>query len=418
MNNTSVLEKQITWIDFATVKVWRKSLRKHSKKKELSENTWELIEMYFPKFLKHCTKTPDELIEEAIDDAEIGEERIDDFFQFLKQLVSHNSARAVCYGTIQGFYSHNNVTTKKWTSPEIHPSQVKSTDDNFPVWKYNEDEDDFDLNRVLFQDFFNRLNPTYRAVAYAMLGTGQDIGIILERNVGFVRNQDYRHKRLSLNDNRSKTSEIIDGFYSEEATNAARSIVAAERQDALDHEPLYIVSITQRKRDFRKIHGRAFRTDGLDQLPPGNRLDVGVVEAAFRRAQKAMGIKLIKGQQGPLRPKRLRKIFRTAAYFAGVGDDKARQLISQDAGNSRSNVYIDTSREVQERQYMKVERRIWIFKEPELSAKEKEATKEIQRKLDVALQDKDSLREEMLASNARLEQMINDRWESTKKQKT
>ena len=81
-----------------------------------------------------------------------------------------------------------------------------------------------------------------------MIGTGQDIGIILERNVGFVRNQDYRHKRLSLNDNRSKTSEIIDGFYSEEATNIARSIVSAEKQNDPDNAPLYATSTTERKR--------------------------------------------------------------------------------------------------------------------------------------------------------------------------
>ena len=414
MENISILEEKITWDYFATSKVWKKSLRKHSKKKELSKNTLELIEIYFPKFLKESKKTPDELIEEALINPEIGEERIDDYFQILKQLVSHNSARAVCYGTIQGFYSHNNVNTKKWTSVEMHPSQVKSTDDNFPVWKYNEEEDDFDLNRVLLQDFFNRLNITHRAIAYALIGTGQDIGVILKRNVGFVRNQDYRHKRLSLNDNRSKTSEIIDGFYSEEATNAARSIVAGERQGADDNDPLYVVSISQRKIEFRKIHGRKFRVDGVDVLPPANRLTVGVVESGFRRAQKAMGIKLIKGQQGPLRPKKFRKIFRTAAHFAGIGDDKARQLISQDAGNSRSNVYIDTSREVQERQYIKVERRIWVFKEPELSTKEKETTKELRKQLDIAITEKETTQQDNDRKFTRLERLIDEKWESTK----
>jgi len=205
----SVQETRITWRDFASIKTWKKRLRKKSSKKELSENTWSLVEHYFPGFLKLSQKTPDELIEEALVDPEIGEETVDEYFSFLKQIVSHNSARTICYGTIQGFYSHNKVLTKDWTTPKPHPSQVKDTDDNFPVWVFNEEEDDFDLNRTLLQDFFNRLNPTYRAVAYALIGTGQDIGIILKRNVGFVRNQDYKHSRLSLNDNRSKTSEII-----------------------------------------------------------------------------------------------------------------------------------------------------------------------------------------------------------------
>jgi len=379
LENTSVVEQKITWQDFATVKNWKKQLKKHSKKKELSQSTWKTVGHYFPKFLKLSNKTPDELIEESLVDPETGEDRIDAYFDILKQMISHNSARVVCYGTIQGFYSHNNINTKNWTAPEPHPSQVKDTDDNFPVWVYNEEEDDFDLNRTLFQDFFNRLNPTYRAVAYALIGTGQDIGIILKRNVGFVRNQDYRHKRLSLNDNRSKTGEIIDGFYSIEATDAARSIVASDRQNTEDNDPLYASSIAQRKREFRKIHGHAFRSDGIDVLPPAERLENGSIEIAFRKAQKAMGIKLIKGQQGPLRPKRLRKIYRTAADLAGLGDDKSRQLMGQSTGNRSSGVYLETAREMQERTYMKVERKIWIFKEPE--SKPNKKIKELESKI-------------------------------------
>ena len=223
MDNTSIFEQKITWRDFASTKTWKRSLTRRSKKKKLSESTWTMVETYFPGFLKLSDMTPDELIEEALVNPEIGEEKIDYYFNFLKNTISNNSALTICYGTIQGFYSHNRVITKRWTCPEFEPSQVKNTDDNFPVWIYNETEDDFELNRVLFQDFFNRLNPTHRSVAYAIIGTGQDIGIILAKNVGFVRNQNYKQKRLSLNDNRSKTGEIIDGFYSEEGTNTARS---------------------------------------------------------------------------------------------------------------------------------------------------------------------------------------------------
>ena len=221
----------VSWQDFATVKNWKKSLKRKSKKKELSKGTWKAVGHYFPGFLKLSGKNPDELIEEVLIDTEDGQDRIDAYFDFLKQAISHNSARTICYGTIQGFYSNNKVNTKGWIIPEPQPTQVKNTDDNFPVWKYNESEEDFELNRVLFQDFFNRLNPTYRSIAYALIGTGQDIGIVLKRTVGFVRTQDYRHKRLSLNDNRSKTAEIIDGFYSIEATDTARSIVASEKKD-------------------------------------------------------------------------------------------------------------------------------------------------------------------------------------------
>jgi len=377
----SVFEQKITWQDFATVKNWKKRLKKRAHNKQLSQSTWKIVGLYFPKFLKLSKKNPDELIEESLIDPEKGEERIDNYFDVLEQMISHNSARTICYGSIRGFYSHNKVNTKDWTISELHPSNVKDIDDNFPVWIHNEDDDRFELNRILFQDFFNRLNPTYRAIAYALIGSGQDVSDILKRNVGFVRNQDYRHERLSFNGNRSKTSEIIDGFYSIEATDTARSIVKSDRENTEYSDPLYVTSISQRKREFRKVHGRKFVNDGIDVLPPAKRLEIGSVEIAFRKAQRAMGIKLVKGQQSPLRPKRLRKIFRTAIDFAGLGDDKARQLLGQKTIQS-SSVYLDIPREIKERDYMKVERLIWIFKEPESSAKERKTTKEIDEKFE------------------------------------
>lgn len=405
----SVFEQKITWQDFATVKNWKKQLKKHSKKKELSQSTWKIIGLYFPNFLKLSKKTPDKLIEESLIHPEMGEDQIDNYFDILKKVISHNSARVICYGSIRGFYSHNKINTKDWTNPLSHPSQVKSTDDNFPLWKFNENDDCFELNRKLFQDFFNRLNPTYRAIAYALIGTGQDIGVILDRNVGFVRNQDYKHKRLSLNDNRSKTGEIIDGFYSIEATDSARNIVVSDRQNTEDNDPLYVSSIAQRKREFSKEYGRKFRNDGIDVLPFAKRLEIGSIETGFRKAQKAMGIKLVKGQQSPLRPKRLRKIFRTAIDFAGLGDDKARQLLGQKTGNRSSGVYLETTREIQERDYMKVERLIWIFKEPELSVKERETTKEIRKQLEIEKQSKEEMKKDMDAKFNSIKIMINSK---------
>jgi hypothetical protein len=200
---------------------------------------------------------------------------------------------------------------------------------------------------------------------------------------------------LSLNDNRSKTSEIIDGFYSVESTDAARSIVVS-RPDADDTDPLYSTSISARKKEFYTAHDRSFRNDGLDILPPARRLSSTVVEAEFRKKQRDMGIKLIKGQQGPLRPKRVgRKIYRKAAELAGIGDDRARKMLGQGAGNISSGVYLETAREIQERQFMKLERLVWIFKEPELSRKEKESSKELRKQLEQSNQEKEKLKDEI-----------------------
>ncbi len=84
MENISVQEGQLTWRDFATVKQWKKQLRKKSNTKELAVGTWNLVENYFPGFLKMCKKTPDDLIEEALVDPEIGEDKLDEIL-YLKE---------------------------------------------------------------------------------------------------------------------------------------------------------------------------------------------------------------------------------------------------------------------------------------------------------------------------------------------
>jgi len=149
LENTSIFEQKVTWEDFATIRYHKKQLRKHSKKKELSQSTWHNMKIYFPGFLKFHNKTPDELIEESLVDSEIGEDRLDDYFSVLKDIIAFNSARVVCYALFQGFYSHNKVNTKNWAIPEPHPSAVKSTDDNYPVWQYNEEIEEFELQQML-----------------------------------------------------------------------------------------------------------------------------------------------------------------------------------------------------------------------------------------------------------------------------
>ena len=114
MKNISI-QDTVSYKDFATYKQRAKVLRKQSAKKEFAHGTAHNIEVYFPGLLKLAEKTPDELIEESLVDSELGEERLDEYFHYLKKYVSHNVARSITFGTVQGFYSHNKVNTKRWS---------------------------------------------------------------------------------------------------------------------------------------------------------------------------------------------------------------------------------------------------------------------------------------------------------------
>lgn len=81
-----------------------------------------------------------------------------------------------------------------------------------------------------------------------------------------------------------------------------------------------------------------------------------------------------------------------------------------------SGVYLDTAREIRERQYMKVERKIWIFKEPELTTKERETSKELRKELQVERDEKYQIQKENDKKFARLEQLIDEKWKSSKKE--
>lgn len=390
--------RKITWRDFATVKRWKARLAINSVSGTLSQGTEKNIEYWMPTFLKCTEKNPDELIEEAISDPELGEQRLNQLFNYAKNHVSHNVARNGAYGVIRGFYSHNKVNTQHWSAPGLQVSAVRRTDANYPVWIYNEEKDEFELNRQLLRNFLNRLNLRDRTIALCLISTGLDDGDLLKLTVGFVRKQDPRHKRLVLYENRNKTGNEVQVFFSKEATSQLRNYVHEERKEAKDSDPLFVTSSRERKRQFKLKHGREFQNDGLDELPIAEAIDTNVLSKAFRTAQKNMGIKLEKGSQSPFRPKRLRHIFRTASDMAGLNDDRTRAMMGHSMRTS--GIYLDNQREIQERFYMKIEPKITILTDPvdEDLKKYQEKIKEVEDtlKLDVEAVKADQRRQEKI----------------------
>ncbi|MEX0862616.1 hypothetical protein [Nitrosopumilus sp.] len=325
--------------DFDSVKRWKRELTRRGINGGLSENTWKSVTYWIVKLLKHSRKTPDELITEAAKDNELAESRLADVFSWCKNDgLNENSCIIGIYGTLRGFYSHNKIDTRNWHSPKTKPKEVDQTDANYPLFSVNQNNRKLTLNKSLLRDFLKSLNRRDEVIALCLISSGLDIGDLIKLNLEFVRNQD-NHKRLFLSNFRNKTGEWIKTFFSIESTNALRKYIREKRFNADDSEPIFVSSIREKR----------------------NRVDSASIATNFRIAQQRLGIYLSQGKQGPLRPKRLRKVFRTACQIAAVGDDMARIFMGQKSQSSK--IYLAKSREELEIFYEMVEPFITLYSE-------------------------------------------------------
>lgn len=358
----SSFAEKVSWEDFATIKKWKKQLKIRSGDGELSAATWRLSEYWMSMFLEQTGMNPDALIEEALADNEKGEERLSDLFSWVKEKgLDHNSAVPGVYGSIRGFYSRNKINTQGWTSPKMKPKKVDLSDEKYPMFVKNEKSEKLDLNRILLQPFIRGLNTRDEIIALCLISTGLDDGILLKLTVGFVRDQDISNKRLFLHSSRDKTGEEMKVFFSKEATKKLRKYVLDERFDAADEEPLFTNSLADRKRKFQNLHGRLFSKMDSESLPKGKPLTRNQLATNYRLCAEKLGIKLEKAKQSPLRPKRLRKAFRSACQLAGVGDDVTKLFMGQTS--SVSKVYLGKSKEELEYYYDLVEPFVTVYKD-------------------------------------------------------
>ena len=255
-----------------------------------------------------------------------------------KELIDRNSCITGIYGTLRGFYRHNKVHIQDFSSPKISPRQVKMTDANYPLFTRIEIEQNGKkvkksvLNRTLIREFSSHLSFRDQCIHLCIMSSELDSNDILKLTVGDIRMQA-DNKRIYLNDIRNKTFMEYKDFFSIEATTRLRSYVRKERNNAPDEEPLFVTSLSARKNEFAKKTGRQYRLG--DELPKGIRLPADDVSSAFRRAQKAMQIPVQKGKQSPLRPKRWRKVFKTAASNAGLDRDIIKIMLGHDEINHK-----------------------------------------------------------------------------------
>jgi len=70
---------------------------------------------------------------------------------------------------------------------------------------------------------------------------------------------------------------------------------------------------------------------------------------------------MTKGQQSPLRPKRLRHVFRSACNYAGIVDDMVRVFLGQSGMSSK--IYLGKSKQELEFFYNLVEPKITVYED-------------------------------------------------------
>lgn len=249
----------LNWCDFATSKRWIAQRQMKNDDKIIPTKTEEAMHTWMIQFIKFHKKTPDELIEEAINDSEIAGQRLDDFYRYKKELIDRNSCITGIYGTLRGFYRHNKVTIQDISSPRFSPRQVKMTDANYPLFKRIETEQNGKkikksvLNRVLIQEFTSYLNYRDQTIHLCIMSSGLDSNDILKLTIGDILRQS-EHSRIYLNDVRNKNFMEYKDFFSTEATERIRTYIKRERKNAPKNEPVFVTSTKSRKTQFTAHH--------------------------------------------------------------------------------------------------------------------------------------------------------------------
>jgi len=378
---TKIVTIHYDWQSDPCVIEWKKKLSKKSAtkstRKTLKTSTWKNNVYWFEPFLDFHKMTPTELIAEATKNNQVAEDRIDTFYDYAIDKLHRNIGSAVtgCYGNIQGFYSHNDILTKNWSAPQIPPAMVEAMDDNYPLFFEDEKTGVVKFDVEKYSEFLDYLNYRDQIIAKCMKDTGLDSSDLFAIPLYVVRSQS-QHERIMVTGLRRKTGKPFRVFFSKENTKDLRKYDKSDRFDAEDSEPIFVELLSVRKSRFKQKHHHSFVNYDMDVLPKAKPVTVNNIATNFRVAQINMGIPLVKGQQGPFRPKRNRHIFDDGCSFSGIPE--IIKKIMKGTADKAGNPYPNKSRQQMEIHYKKFERLVTLDRmEMELDILQKEENAQI-----------------------------------------
>jgi len=377
MNLVSILA---IWKDFATVKIWKKSLKIDSNAGRLSPSTEEAIHSYMPLFIEFKQKTPDEIIEEALNGKYVVKESLSDFFNWLEDVkgMKRNQAIHAAYEIVRGFYSHNDINTQKIRTPTKDPSEVQTTDDVLPLFDIVEIEHENGkkekikkIRRLFLAKFLDLLPFRDKVIMMCIKDTGADDGDILKWNLGLIRYQEPGQERIFIRLTRQKTRRYVCYFLSKETSKLIRMYEKQYREFVSDDEPIFVQTVNQFKTQFHRDHHRPFIADSDDMVLES--ITTHTLSDSCRNAARKLEqilkdegnpVKILrKGKQSPLRPKRFRKVFSEACDYVGIKTDIKRLFMGKKDDSNQP--YEPKARHDLELFFDRIEPVITIYSDPD-----------------------------------------------------
>ena len=341
---------------FETYKIWQRRLKLRNKNKEIPEKSHYAMKSFLDGFCKFTRLNPNQLIEEAQKDNDLGHERVADFYSHSRKTMRDNSASTIAYGWVRSFYSRNDVNTSNWIAPAIGVNEVDEIDSQVPL--FVRDGNRLELNRKLIKEFLAKLSEKYEIVALCLLSSGLDVNDLLKLKIADIRRYD-DNSRIFVQGIRNKTGQTYKTFFSKEATERLRNFLKTERDDAQDDEALFIPSTRELKSIFKQNHGRHFNPD-KDILPKIKSVDSKEVNYQFRKVSRKIGLKNIRRHaQSALRPKRFRKVFESACTCGGVPVPVQQTFMGHKG--EMTKVYLGKSKEELEYYFELVEPHVTVY---------------------------------------------------------
>ena len=325
-----------------------------------------------------------DLVELAKTDVKGIQDLIDLFYKWLQneqvegyqlrgKKMRESSANQRAYGYMRGFFVNVGIGfERKWKKkiPTIdRNSRATKKDAVYTFYDVDEEAGEIRFNRELMQQFLANLKLRDVSITLALLSSSQDTIDLFKLKVGDMREQKSKG-RFFWEGNRVKTKILFRTFFSKEATRLVRKYLDQEREGAGDEEPLFVCNAYEQT----KLHGKTVREKIGTKRMTGTNL--GYV---YRDAARRMGMKWDAGEHNPLRPKRLRHLFRTACDTVNMPELYTNCYMGHK--NSQGQDYSEIPRAVLELQYIKVEPFITVYGEVEEALEIKQDIRKLENRI-------------------------------------
>ena len=352
----------------------------------LAKNTQINIKVTLKQFMRFINNgaesgfTIDDVIREVKADTKLAQEHIDNFYKWLQnekvegytlreELVNdkgkplkaakQSTAHVKAYGFLRGFFGNLGVAfERKWKRSVPKLEQIKEAlkkDNVYTFYDVDEKTRTIRFNRERMQQFLSNLKPRDVAITLALLSSSQDSGDLFKLNVGDIREQE--NNRIFWEGKRQKTKVLFRTFLSKEAARFIRRYIQQERKDSKNEDPLFVYT----------RYGKEKR------MTPDN------IASIFRDVARKMGIKWENGEHNPLRPKRMRHLFRTACDTAGITELYTNAYMGHT--NHQGQSYSEFSKAVLELEYLRVEPFLTVYGEIEESLEIKQDVAKLERRV-------------------------------------